>query len=94
MIKRDQINIPANLATTLGIQPGWCACSGLGEIDASYRIQDGVITAIDAGDLANEDGDTLMVEAPSHWEVTNQTFSGEVTLESGLKINFQNNKIV
>lgn len=94
MIKRDQINIPAGLAAQLGINPGWCGCSGLGEIDATYRIVDNVISAIDAGDLADEDSDTLMVESPSHWEVTNRTFSGEVTLDNGLKINFRNNKIV
>lgn len=94
MSKRDQINIPADLANTLGMSAGWCSCSGIGEIDASYRITNGVITAVDAGDLADEDTDTLMVEAPSHWEVANRTFSGEVTLDNGLKINFQNNVIV
>ena len=94
MIKQDQINIPPALAATLGINPGWCGCSGLGQIDATYRIVDGVISASDAGDLSDEDSDTLMIEAPSHWEVANKTFSGEVTLAGGLKINFQNNKIV
>lgn len=94
MIKQDQINIPHGLAAQLGVTPGWCGCSGLGQIDATYRITDGCISAVDAGDLADEDNDTIMVEAPSHWEVVNKTFSGEVVLNSGQKINFLNNKIV
>lgn len=94
MIKQDQINIPQGLAASLGIESGWCGCSGLGQIDATYRIVDGQISADDAGDLSDEDNDTIMVEAPSHWEVVNKTFSGEVTLANGLKLNFQNNKIV
>ncbi len=94
MIKKDQIDIPQALAVKLGVSSGWCPCSGLGEIDASYRIVDGTVTALDAGDLSDETDDTIMVEAPAHWEVANKTFSGEVTLDNGQKINFLNNKIV
>jgi hypothetical protein len=94
MTKADQIKIPHEMAQALGINPGWCPCTGLGEIDASYAIEGDTIRAVDAGDLADESDDTILVESPAHWEVANKTFSGEVTLDNGLKINFLNNKLV
>lgn len=73
------------------LPPGWYPAR-VSKANATYSVNNGYITIIDDGDVAGLDEISVMSEAPAHFNISKNTFSGVVQLKQhAARLNFVNN---
>lgn len=88
----DQIQLTQPVVVgNVTLQPGWYNAR-VSKAHAAYSVTNGLITIIDDGDVAGLDEISVMSEAPAHFNISKNTFSGAVQLkESAARLIFVNN---
>lgn len=79
-VNQDFLTVPKDYPE-LGLSQGCYSCSGLDGVDAQYRVEDGVIIPVDAGQFSESDDSELMGSAPRFWAIQNGTFHGVIQID-------------